>query len=410
MEAPAVSRVLQDRGQHLAEVQVFLSCGEVVRVSGPARRTRQEALKDCLELRKVAVKSIHDPSLFELRQLVKALKDQTWTVKDLGGRLLDGAEGPPPGFVIPRGASSVPAETATGAVPRPAAGGAAGRAAAAAARLRAVKAPSQDCIIEVADVWEAAMLGSSGAGGDWEAKAEMLLRKAFSSFGPVLEVRIRASEDEEGGPVAAVRFASTKAAEAVMVKAKRGFASLQGDRSVRVRQPSAVETVWRRFPPRAAGPAEAAPGSGAASRKRMRPNERFASRSADAGEPADESEAFWDAQRGLRGTPAEPPPSAIPPLEEDRLLEAVPPPKPEPSIEAADADEAEREACRGEREVAEAMAALLEAPFSQRRKLLKKLRMQWHPDKNSEERKIIATRVFQFIQAHDEWCAHYEIT
>ena len=46
------------------------------------------------------------PSTFglfsEVKKRKKELEDTTWTVKDLGGRQLDGAEGPPPGFVAPK--------------------------------------------------------------------------------------------------------------------------------------------------------------------------------------------------------------------------------------------------------------------------------------------------------------------
>mmetsp|Transcript_159745 Transcript_159745/g.508468 ORF Transcript_159745/g.508468 Transcript_159745/m.508468 type:complete len:409 (-) Transcript_159745:722-1948(-) len=408
MQAPAATRVLQERGQHVAEVQVFLDSGEVARLSGPARRARQEALKDCLEMRRVGVKSTHDASLFQLRQLVKELKQQTWTVKDLGGRMLDGAEGPPPGYVMPRGAAA-PDPTATPVKPV----AATGRGAAAVGRGRGIvkgQASSPECLVEVADVWEATLLGSGAAapgdGGDWEAKAEVLLRKVFARFGPVLEVRANAGGDEKGGPVACVRFASAKAAEAALVKSKRGFLPLQGDRLVRVRQPSAVEAVWRRFPKREQAPAQES--DGMPCKKRMRPNERFAPRG-PAPEAADESEAFWDAQHERRGAPAEPlPQPEVPP---ELQPEAAPgPEKPEPSAEQPGASAEDQEVCRGEREVASAMVALLDAPFSQRRKRLKALRVQWHPDKNPEERKTIATRVFQFIQAHDEWLTHHEIT
>ena len=55
MEARVVSRVLQ-KGQHFAEITVLLDSGSLTTVLGPGRKNRSEALKDCLELRKVAQK------------------------------------------------------------------------------------------------------------------------------------------------------------------------------------------------------------------------------------------------------------------------------------------------------------------------------------------------------------------
>lgn len=385
-EAPAISRVVTERGQHLAEVTIFLDVGGESRLRGPTRRSRQEALKDCLQMRAVAVKSTGDPSLFNLRQLVRELKDTVWTVKDLGGRLLDGAEGAPPGFSMPSGFApemAAPPKRAGEDAKPGAAGG----------RFKGIvkgKVVSPECIVEVADVFERVSNAD---------KAEMLLRKCFSRFGPVLEVRLD-GEDEAGRPVASVRFASAKAAEAAMAKAKHGFMPLQGSEAyVRLRQPAGSEQVWRRFPPPSAAPQAEPP------KKKLRPNERFASRHPEAADPADESERFWEAQREHRGTPAEPPPAETPPPAPEP---PAGPERPLPEEPGADATDEDREVWKGEQEVSTEIAGIPELPFSQQRKALKTLRRRWHPDKNPEKL-AIATRVFQFISRHDEWLAHHDL-
>merc|ERR1719271_388532 len=96
--APAQTQAVIDKGQHFAEVTVFLKNGEEAKLRGPPRRNRNEALKDCLELRKIGMKSTDDPSLFQVRQRKKELETITWTMKDLGGPMLKGAEGAPPGY------------------------------------------------------------------------------------------------------------------------------------------------------------------------------------------------------------------------------------------------------------------------------------------------------------------------
>ncbi|CAE7490826.1 unnamed protein product [Symbiodinium natans] len=101
MEAKVVSRAITKGGVFFAEITALLDVGELGTVVGPARRNRQEALKDCLELRKVAAKCTDDPKLLQVKTRKEELEDITWTVKDLGGRLLDGAEGPPPGYKTP---------------------------------------------------------------------------------------------------------------------------------------------------------------------------------------------------------------------------------------------------------------------------------------------------------------------
>lgn len=389
LDAPAVSKAIAEGGSHFAQVTVFLDIGGEVKIRGPARRNRQEALKDCLELRKLAAKSTGDPSQFSLRQRVKELKETVWTVKDLGGRMLDGAEGPPLGFAAPRSSSPE-------APKKPAESDRLGAEKRFKGIVKGKVVQSGECIVEVADV-------SKAVSGD---KAEMALRRCFSQFGPVLEVRLDAGADESGRAVASVRFASAKAAETALAKARQGFLPLlQGDSHslVRLRQLAATEAVWRKFPqPRAAAPEL----EGAPSKKKLRPNERFASRM-PAEEAQDESEAFWEAQHGIRGKPAEPPPVAEPPPPAPEPEPAAPE-KPAPEPIEADAGEDDREVFKCESEVAKDMCELLEKPFSQQRKALKKMRLHWHPDKNPD-RMAIATRVFQFIQKHEEWLAHHDL-
>lgn len=384
-----MTKVVQEGGQHFAEVTVFLDVGGESKARGPGRRNRQEALKDCLELRKLAVKSTGDPSLFQVRKFSKELKDTVWTVKDLGGRLLEGAEGAPPGFSLP---PSMLAESAATAARR-----ADDADRPADRRFKGIvkgKAVSPECIVEIADVYKAISKAD---------KIETVLRKNLSRFGPVMEVRPDASLDEEGAPVASVRFASAKAAETAMTKAKDGLLQLQGEGLVRLRQPAATVAVWRRFPRGRTNAPELTEGP---SKKKLRPNERFASKVPQEEAAADESERFWEAQHDLRGTPAQPPPKVEPPPEP--TPEPAPPAKPEPAPLEADASEEDKEVFKYETEVVADMCALLEKPFSQQRKALKGIRLRWHPDKNPE-RAAVATRVFQFIQNHEAWLSHHNL-
>jgi len=389
-------------GQHFSEVTVFLATGEETRMRGPARRNKQEALKDCLELRKVAIKCGSDPSLLaafpdmclrQVRQRKKELEDIVWTVKDLGGRLLEGAEGPPPFFTAP------PSWSSGDAKPAPAASAAAARAGGAAGKFRGMvkgKEASVEAVVEVADLQDAV----PEKGGDWESRAKVALQQACKRFGPVMEVKLDAGDGPE--EIATVRFASMKAAETCMVKAAGGFLAM-GERHVRVRQPTAAESVWRKFPSKRNAPAMEAP-----NKKKLRPNERFATKIPGTTEEPDESEKFWEQAHDKRGHAAEPPPSAAPPPP----VEAPPPEapeKPEPTKLEPGASEEDLEVCKGEEEVAKEMAVILEKPFSQQKKALKKLRLAWHPDKNAE-RKEVATRVFQFIQSHEQWLAHHDLS
>eukprot|EP00927_Polykrikos_kofoidii_P066727 TRINITY_DN62289_c0_g1_i1.p1 TRINITY_DN62289_c0_g1~~TRINITY_DN62289_c0_g1_i1.p1 ORF type:complete len:412 (+),score=62.43 TRINITY_DN62289_c0_g1_i1:153-1388(+) len=404
--APAVTRAVTEGGKHLAEVIVFLHGGEETRLRGPMRRNRQEALKDCLELRKVAVQVAGDPSLFALRQRKKKLEDTVWTVKDLGGRQLENAEGPPPGFVAPRSLSPPPTSTPSSNVRN---GFDAGRSANANTKYRGIvrgNTASQDSIVEVTDVQDV-VLGDSGS---WESRAKVALQQAFKRFGPVLDVRVD-MEGDVNERIAFIRFASSKAAETAMAKSSQGFLAV-GDGRVRVRHPSASESVWRRFPPK---PRDSPALEEAPSKKKLRPNERFASRLPRAAEELNDSERFWQASADRRTDPAvtaaaaaaasaatasataPPPPSA--PVVPERPLPGVAALMPEPSDE-------DRSVGRHEIEVAAELTAILDKPFSQQRKALRALRARWHPDKNPNNEEI-ATRVFQFIQAHDAWLAHH---
>ena len=75
-----VSRAIV-KGQHFAEITVLLDNGELSNLLGPARKNRPEALKDCLELRKVAAKCTDDLKLLQLKRKKAELEDTTWTVK-----------------------------------------------------------------------------------------------------------------------------------------------------------------------------------------------------------------------------------------------------------------------------------------------------------------------------------------
>merc|ERR1719221_728486 len=97
-----------------------------------------------------------------------------------------------------------------------------------------------------------------------------------------------------------------------MVRAKQGFLPLQGAGQVRVRQPASAEAVWRKF---AQAPAAVPEADGAPSKKKMRPNERFATKLPAEEATVDESELFWEAQRSIRGAAAELPPAPDPPPE-----------------------------------------------------------------------------------------------
>ncbi|CAE7192681.1 SACS [Symbiodinium natans] len=98
-------------------------------------------------------------------------------------------------------------------------------------------------------------------------------------------------------------------------------------------------------------------------------------------------------------TPPPEPPVHLPPE----------PPRPSPATASTDASEEDREVAAGEAEVARAMSVLLEQPFSKQKKVLKSIRLQWHPDKNPDQ-SAVATRVFQFVQAHDHWLAHHGLS
>lgn len=394
-----MTKVIAERGQHFAEVAVFLVSGGLgAKLRGPGRRDRREALKDCLELRKVAVKCTGDPTLFKLRQRKKELDSTTWTVKDLGGRLLDGAEGPPPGYATPRATHEDDTGVATGACrdaelhrsSKAAAREPASTSSKSKGLARGGAAARMGAVIEVADV-EIAM-GDARIAGDWTSRAKVALQKLFKRFGAVVEVRV--SDGDHGDVAASVRFASASAADRAMCGAPQGYLCLDGGGEIRMRHPGSKEDVWRRFPPPRCRPApDAQP-----RKKKLRPNERYAACFPGEREPEqDESERFWDAQQENRGAAAEPPPPAAQGEE--------PPAKPVPCRPLPGATAEDLDVCRGQEAVAKEMGAIPELPFSQQKRAVKALRLRWHPDKNPEMA-LVATRVFHFIQEHDQWLAH----
>ncbi len=231
---------------------------------------------------------------------------------------------------------------------------------------------------------------------DWESKAKVALQQAFKKFGPVLEVRVGFKSDD-GEKVASIRFASAKAVDLAMSKAQRGWLPV-GDKHVRVRQPAIeAKSEWRSFvAPRRDAPAlESAP-----NKKKLRPNERFASKKEDANE---ELPTETEASTPTHGTGTNGPMPTVPPPEPPKAVE---PDRPVPLTldEATSAED--REVVKGEEEIVKEMTSLLQKPFSQQKKALKVIRAKWHPDKNPESIEV-ATRVFQFIQAHDEWLQHH---
>eukprot|EP00927_Polykrikos_kofoidii_P059532 TRINITY_DN54681_c0_g1_i1.p1 TRINITY_DN54681_c0_g1~~TRINITY_DN54681_c0_g1_i1.p1 ORF type:complete len:884 (+),score=186.44 TRINITY_DN54681_c0_g1_i1:76-2727(+) len=78
--------VILEEGRYRAELINFIQKGDRVkdiRVRGPIRTLRKEALKDAAELRRAAHKGGHDPSLFHVRARRKDLESVRWTQKDL---------------------------------------------------------------------------------------------------------------------------------------------------------------------------------------------------------------------------------------------------------------------------------------------------------------------------------------
>eukprot|EP00913_Durusdinium_trenchii_P035555 g33272.t1 len=107
--------------------------------------------------------------------------------------------------------------------------------------------------------------------------------------------------------------------------------------------------------------------------------------------------------------PTVPAPAPAPPPKEPEVpLQHIPPdpPRPAPFEAGPAASEEDLKVEAGEAKVAKEMAGLLEQPFSKQKKALKAIRLQWHPDKNPDDA-AVATRVFQFVQAHDAWLAHH---
>lgn len=310
--------------------------------------------------------------------------------------MLDGAEGPPQGFKPP---SWMPAPAEAGGL------GGAPLGYVSPGKYRAPVKPTakeeesvysfktRKLIVECAD----SDVRELAATNDWESKAKVALQQAFKKFGPVLEVRVGFKSDD-GEKVASVRFASAKAVDLAMSKAQRGWLPV-ADKHVRVRQPAVeAKAEWRSFvAPRRAAPAlDSAP-----NKKKLRPNERFASRQMEAEEtestePQTTAPKAAEAAGGATPGPTPPPMEALP-VEPDRPVPLA--------VDEASSSE-DREVASGEHDVALEMKNLLLKPFSQQKKALKAIRAKWHPDKNPDSVEV-ATRVFQFIQAHDEWLQHH---
>lgn len=84
---PETSVVYED-SRHRAELTSYVAKGgrvKDVRVRGPPRMTRKEALKDGAELRRAALQGGYDPSLFHVRNRRKELESVKWKDSDLVG-------------------------------------------------------------------------------------------------------------------------------------------------------------------------------------------------------------------------------------------------------------------------------------------------------------------------------------
>lgn len=264
----------------------------------------------------------------------------------------------------------------------------------------AVGGKGADCIVEIADL--ASAVPGDTSSDAWATKAKVALQQLLKRFGPVLEVKLPTS-------VAKVRFGSARSAEALMKAAPRGFIPL-GEAELRLRFPASTEAVWQKFPParkRSTAPTEDAQSAGTdtSKKRKLRPNERFSKRMPGA-EELDESERFWDEQHEKRKEPTAMPPPIPESAAPEPVVEAQEPERPFPDKPGPDATAEDTAVLEGEEAVAATMGTLLAQPFSQQRKAVKTLRRQWHPDKRPDDQ-AVATRVFQFIQAHDEWLAHH---
>lgn len=94
---PPETSVVLDGLLFRCELVVYISKGgqvKDVRLRGPLRGTRQETLKDCIELRDAAVQGGQDSKLINVREKRKELEAIVWTAEDLSDDLLEGAEGP----------------------------------------------------------------------------------------------------------------------------------------------------------------------------------------------------------------------------------------------------------------------------------------------------------------------------
>eukprot|EP00434_Breviolum_minutum_P001096 symbB.v1.2.000960.t1/scaffold39.1/size394969/4 len=187
-----------------------------------------------------------------------------------------------------------------------------------------------------------------------------------------------------------------------MVAASQGFLPV-GDSEIRICQPLSSEAIWRSFP--AARKKHSMPAV-EPKKKKLRPNERFAPPRMPVEMVDEDAETKPPPQESIPKMASGPTPEA----QKAAPLPQLPPepPRPDPFEAGADASEEDLQVVQGEAKVAKEMSELLEQPFSKQKKALKAIRLQWHPDKNPENA-AVATRVFQFVQAHETWvCFEFE--
>eukprot|EP00928_Gymnodinium_smaydae_P020911 TRINITY_DN18097_c0_g1_i2.p1 TRINITY_DN18097_c0_g1~~TRINITY_DN18097_c0_g1_i2.p1 ORF type:complete len:964 (-),score=209.68 TRINITY_DN18097_c0_g1_i2:96-2903(-) len=96
---PPLTCVVSDGALFRCELVVYVSKGgqvKDVRLRGPPRGSRSEALRDCVALRAAAVEGGADSSLALVREKRQKLEEVTWEAEDLVDDVLAGAEGPAP--------------------------------------------------------------------------------------------------------------------------------------------------------------------------------------------------------------------------------------------------------------------------------------------------------------------------
>eukprot|EP00927_Polykrikos_kofoidii_P015605 TRINITY_DN16952_c0_g1_i1.p1 TRINITY_DN16952_c0_g1~~TRINITY_DN16952_c0_g1_i1.p1 ORF type:complete len:786 (+),score=109.40 TRINITY_DN16952_c0_g1_i1:176-2533(+) len=446
-EGPPEARVVcfNEFGGHCAVVFVNVKRGGQVfdmRIRGPRRETLQAAQRDCVELRSAAVRGGMDPTLFMVRERRRSLESTCWRDRDLSDKNLENAEGPPPRATTRsdrRHCSVTGAEEAW--LP---------------------KLPSvTDADVEAAEVPDA--VAGVPYTDEWACRAKKAMQTTFQRFGRVQSVYFGAGDD---GSLVRVRLETGKHAEAAMRAAKRGFLKVIGGDTaaivteVRLRQPKSDNPLWRNFvfaPFGASGlarggdgterlPASACdPCGGARGPCGCTPGAAMTGGFTSAvGSPLPFAPispcgpaafcpngvglfnaAMWgfgclnafNIMNGFAGAAVAAAAAASAAAcasqgqqdqHRDQKEKPVVPEKPSLTELGSDASEVDIAVRNGEEEVAREMAALVGLPVSEQRKLMRNLRIRWHPDKNPESPEV-ATRVFQFVQAHEPWMAHLGI-